>query len=257
MWPGDITEPEITGGWMFKEDRLPTGESGFTAGTYGGAFDFEQPFVFEDPDEEDLVAVQAEWIVAYLDELAAALATGQPYDTLIDVDSWIDHHILNTFAKNPDAFRLSGYFHKERSQPLSAGPVWDFDRTMGCEGDTRALDPTWWDPTNETSDCTDMFDHGFWRGLFADPSFRQRWADRLGVLLAGDLSVANVHATIDGMAAELDESADRNFAHWSSYPPRGGSFESEVQLLEDWVSVRHAWMTSCLTQPDPLACTGD
>jgi hypothetical protein len=182
--------------------------------------------------------------------------TGRHYSEIIDVDAFIDHHILNVYTKNPDAFRLSGFFYKDRGGLVNAGPIWDFDRTMGCAADPRAADPTWWDNSNETNDCTFVFEHGFWLGLFADPVFADQYWNRWAELLATDLSVASVNATIDAMEAELTEAAPRNYATWSGYPPRGGSLASEIVILKDWLAARHAWMTGCLDLPDPQSCTG-
>jgi hypothetical protein len=264
LGPTDVVLPELSGGYLFKEDRLGPTDRGFWAGDAGGVFTFQQPFVFVDPSEDELRVEQASYLMEQLDELGEALAspdfthpvTGRHYDQIVDVDSWIDHHILNVFAKNPDAFRLSGYFHKDREGPIQAGPLWDFDRTMGCADDTRAADPTWWDPSNETWDCTFVFEHGFWRGLFADPVFAARYWQRWDDVLGAELSLAAVEAEIDAMEAELAEAAPRNVAAWPSYPPRGGSFEAEVDLLRAWVRDRHRWATGCLTLPDPSQCMG-
>jgi hypothetical protein len=260
--PGDVAEPEVTGGWLFKEDRLGPGEYGFTAGGAGGLLQFQQPFAYESPKESVLAPEQAAWLTAELDELGVALTspgfvhptTGRHYDDLVDVDAFIDHHLINVFTKNPDAFRLSGYFHQDRLGELAAGPVWDFDRTMGCASDDRADDPTGWDASGTTSDTTFVFDHGFYGGLFDDPVFRDRWVARLQDLLDTELSVPNVHAVIDGFALRLDEAAPRNARQWPDWPPRGGSWQAEVDSLKAWTEARHDWMQACLTQPDPIAC---
>lgn len=264
LLPTDVADPEVTGGYLFKEDRLGPGEYGFTAGVGDGRLRFEQPFVMVDPEESELMPEQQAYLTAALDELGVALTspgfthpvTGHHYRDLIDVDAWIDHHILNTLAKNPDAFRLSGFLHKDRLGPIVAGPVWDFDRTMGCANDDRAINPTWWDATNQTPDTTDYFGHGFWAGLFADPAFRDAWTARWRDLLNNQLTTAAVAAVVDGMAAELDEAADRNFAAWPDYGPRGGSYASEVELLQNWLADRHSWIDGCLDLPDPRTCRG-
>ena len=264
LLPTDIAEPEVTGGYIFKEDRLGPDEGGFTAGTASGRLEFEQPFVMVEPDEIELQNQQEAYLTDLLDELGVALTspdfihpgTGRHYDEIIDVDAWIDHHILNVFTKNPDAFRLSGFFHKDREGLLSAGPIWDFDRTMGCESDTRAEDPTWWDPSSQTSDTTFVFDHGFWRGLFQDPVFQGRYWDRWADLLNNQLSVAAIEVHLTAYEAELQAAAPRNFAKWSDYPPRGGDLAFEMDLLRTWISDRHAWITDCLTRPDPTTCPG-
>lgn len=264
LLPTDLLEPEVTGGYIFKEDRTGPGEAGFRAGTGNGTFSFQQPFVYVEPSEAEIMPEQADYLEFVLDDLGDALvspgfvnpATGHHYSDLIDVDAWIDHHILNVLSKNPDGFRLSGYFHKDREGLIAAGPVWDFDRTMGCSSDSRAEDPEWWDASNITSDCTYVFQEGFWEGLFSDPAFRAQYFARWGQLLGNELSVATMHAQIDLLAAQVEEASVRNYAEWSSYPPRGGSHAAEVQILKDWLAARHAWISGCLALPDPMTCEG-
>ncbi len=173
------------------------------------------------------------------------------------MDAWIDHHILNMYAKNPDALRLSGYLYKDREDLLKGGPIWDFDRAMGCDEDSRAGDPTWWDATNITSDTTDMFDHGWYRGLFRDPEFTEAYWARLGDLLDGEMSVERTDALLDEMEDTLAEAAPRNFERWSSYPPSDGTHAGEMETLREWLADRNQWMQICLALEDPLGCRGE
>jgi hypothetical protein len=163
----------------------------------------------------------------------------------------IDHHIVNLITKNPDAFRLSGYWHKDRGGLVNAGPVWDFDRTMGCSSDGRAADPVGF---NFPGDATDFLTFGYYEGLFADPAFVDAYVARLDEVLRGPLSVANLQAMVDGHAAFLTGVvAERNFVRWADYPPRG-SHADEVALLKQWLADRHAWLSSCVASADFRAC---
>lgn len=254
----DITEPAISGGYIFKEDRLGPGEGGWrpSPGTAGNTLVFHNNFVLVDPEENDAVAVQRMWLKAYTDEVAFAVTSptftgpsGKHYRELIDVDAFIDHHIINVFTKNPDAFRLSGYYYKDRSGPLAQGPVWDFDRTMGCASDGRAADPMGWGDTGGTG----FFVYGFYGGLFKDPEFRARYWARLGQLLKGPLSPEAIEQWVDPWGARLTEAAARNFTRWSNYQPRGG-YTGELNILKTWLASRAAWMTMCLQRPDPRMC---
>jgi len=183
--------------------------------------------------------------------------TGSHYTELLDRDAWIDDHILNTYAKNPDAFRLSAYFYKPREGKITAGPLWDFDRALGAPYDGRAEDPTWWDATHLTSDTTDFFDYGWYPGLFKDPEFVDAWYDRWEVLLADVLAAENVSARVEEMAAPLEEAALRNNARWPDYGPRG-SFANEVEIHKDWVEARSTWIAACVASrpADPESCRG-
>ena len=130
-------------------------------------------------DENNLAPVQISYLTNQVQAFENALfgpnyrdpATG--YAAYIDTGSWIDHHWLYTFSKNPDAFRLSAYMFKDRGGPINAGPAWDFDRSLDSY-DTR--DDAWntWIPPSGT----DYFKYGWWSRLFEDPDFRQRHTDR-------------------------------------------------------------------------------
>jgi hypothetical protein len=183
--------------------------------------------------------------------------TGSHYTELLDRDAWIDDHILNTYAKNPDAFRLSAYFYKPREGKITAGPLWDFDRALGAPYDGRAEDPTWWDATHLTSDTTDFFDYGWYPGLFKDPDFTDAWYDRWEVLLADVLAPENVSARVEELTAPLEEAALRNNARWPDYGPRG-SFSNEVEIHKDWVEARSTWIAACVASrpADPESCRG-
>jgi hypothetical protein len=259
--PTDVAGAAVTGGYLWKVDRTSGEESGFLAGTAAGAFDFQQPFVFDDPNELEVAPEQRVYLSSFLDEVAEALvaddfvnpATGLHYDDLIDVGSFIDHQILNVLAKNPDAFRLSAFMHKDRGGKVVAGPLWDLDRTMGCSSDIRALSPLGWDDS-DGSDASDVFDVGFYRGLFSDPAFRAKYWARWKALLAGPLSVSAVADRVDQLAAELDAAAvERNFKRWSSYAPRD-SHQNELTLLKQWLGERQQWIAQCLALPDPRDC---
>jgi hypothetical protein len=249
--------PEIAGGYMYKVDRLGGGESGF----WGGG----NLLVWVYPQEETVTWQQSDWLSDYIGDYTDALeapgfmhpVTGEHYSEWLDIDSWIDHHILNIVSKNPDALRLSGYFYKDREGPIVIGPIWDFDRTLFCDSDSRADDPTWWDASNWTGDTTAMFTYMWYDELFLDSWFTEQYWNRWRELLETELSVEHMHEIIDRMAVELAESAPRNFDQWTGYPPRGGSFESEINLMKNWLAQRHDWISDCLGMANPRNCTGE
>ena len=170
-------------------------------------------------------------------------STGQHYSEFIDVDAWIDHNIINALTKNVDGLRFSAYFHKERGGRLAAGPVWDFDRSLGTPYDPRATEPEEW---NQTWNATDYFNEGWWRLLFRDPDFRSRYRARFKALLNGEFSADNLDRIVDGMASEVGDAADRNFRRWTQFPPRDNSHAAEIALLKDFLRRRVAWIKAQL-----------
>jgi hypothetical protein len=237
--------PAVSGGFILRIDK---GAADFYAGGR------RLQFVY--PDSDDMMLPgrkpQADFIRAYVDDLARAAcaadlrhpATGQSYSAFIDVDAWIDHHIINALAKNVDGLRFSAYFHKERDGRLVAGPVWDFDRSFGTPYDPRSPEPEEW--KTAWSDATDYFADGWWGCLFRDPAFRSRYRDRFTALLNGEFSADNLDRIVDATAAGVGDAAARNFRRWTQMPPLENSHAAEIALMKDFLRRRVAWIKSQL-----------
>jgi hypothetical protein len=260
LGPEDVDGTAVTGGYVFKRDRSDETDVEIWAGEAGGAFSFSVPIVPVDPESGDLADEQVDYLWDELDSLGRALAatdgvdptTGRHFEDIADLESLIDLHILNVLFKNPDAFRLSAYYHKDREGPVVAGPLWDLDRTAGSR-DARALDPHHWDASNETTDTTPVFTYGWQGGLFAHDAVRAAYFARWQELLAGPLSNASIQARIDAMASELDEAGPRNEARWG-----GRDFAGEVDGVRTWFASRTTWIGTCVdTFSDPRNCAGE
>ena len=173
--------------------------------------------------------------------------TGLHFSDYIDVDSFIDHIMLNNFAMNVDWGRLSAFLHKSRGGKLVGGPIWDFDRNMGSEdGRDRTPDRQW----NGTGDSSrTWYDSrypyygkvmGYRRNTQGPPTAQssrpdvmQRWIDRWFSLRKSVLSIENLNATVDKYASPLNVESgndpsrptpqDRNFARWN-VAPNGGTY---------------------------------
>ena len=58
--------------------------------------------------------------------------TGQPYTAYVDERSLVKNYLLLELTMDADGFRTSTYFYKpDNEEKLYAGPVWDFDLTLG------------------------------------------------------------------------------------------------------------------------------
>ena len=134
----------------------------------------------------------------------------------------------------------STYFYKPREGKLTLGPVWDFDRTMGCDHDRRARNPYGW--------SRNAF--RFWyRELFDDARFRARYRERWRELRRGAFSDASIARTIDAMAAPLAAAAERDTARWGAWTGLGiGGWPREVAELERWIAERLAWYDAAVAE---------
>jgi hypothetical protein len=182
----DLQEPELTGGYLMKFDRLGPSEQGFWA---GGA-----EMVWVDPKEEVIElpqrAPQRKYIASFLNQFERALQgedwkdRSKGYPAFIDVNAWIDFHVLETLSGNVDIFRYSTFFHKPRGGKLTFGPHWDFDRALGSV-DRRDNYPRRWNTGR-------FFDGPWWRQVFRDPDFWQLWVDRWQALRGSNFSQTNL-----------------------------------------------------------------
>ncbi len=272
LQPWENNDPEITGGYIFKNDRPDPGEPTMYVNGMG-------QLTYVDPGGLQLTSQQRSWITRHLNELNAALtnkpsginrSTGLHFSDYIDVDSWIDHHWLNILVMNIDWGRHSAFFHKDREGKIVSGPVWDFDRALGCE-DVRDNNPLAWEGVVNsvgTVSSKTWYDSRFpWYGNLLGPSadpakanypdIRQRHTDRWFELRKNAFSISNLHSIIDSMADKIRESQDRNFQRWRQIPPNGGNFadpqlrgwEAEISHMKNWLEARASWVDTQYPKP--------
>jgi len=251
----DTAMPNVSGGYVFKIDRVDPGElswltsRGIPNNTPG--YSRIQSFVHVYPKTEDSLPEQRAWLEAEVQAVEDALynADWATFHARADAASWIDHHLINIHAKNADAFRLSAFWYKDRLGKIKAGPLWDFDRSLESS-DWRDDNYYGWHPTG---DGTPGFAYDWWGRWFeTSPDARQAWVDRWQELRVpgGTLADATINAILDGYVAELGAAAPaRNFAKWTSYPPRADydgngvtNHVDEIYHIKSWLAQRAGWI---------------
>lgn len=91
----------------------------------------------ENPTKEELTKIESRLQSvenAILAEDGIDPVTGKHWTELIDLDSWVKKYLLEEIFGNGDAGAISQYFYLDGTEELGklyAGPVWDYDRTMG------------------------------------------------------------------------------------------------------------------------------
>lgn len=247
--PEHTKEPYVTGGYLMKFDRLDPGDSGLSA---GGA-----TFAMVDPKEKEIKsaqrAPQKSYLVNYLNAFQKSLYSTNWRDPLlgyrayVDVPGLIDYHVLEVLSGNVDALVLSAYFHKPRNDRLTFGPHWDFDRALGST-DGRDANPRTWN-------TGPFFNATWWTRLFADTDFWQAWVDKWQELRTTHFALTNMHGLVDRLANEVRRAQPREYAKWR-FALRGGSYQSEVNLMKNWLSNRVDFIDRQLTQPPSLGSGG-
>ncbi|HEX5222189.1 MAG TPA: lamin tail domain-containing protein [Verrucomicrobiae bacterium] len=289
--PEDTNAPAITGGYIMKVDRADADERTLNAGGL--------TMVYVEPQMKDYAAypgraMQESYLAGYFNSFNSALngpnwtnpVTG--YAAWIDVDSWVDHHILNVVALSSDALRLSAYFFKDRNKKIEMGPLWDFDRALGTgvDGDWRAWSPLAWMGTNPTGGSgidygTDFFNSGtvfsnpWYRRLAQDPDFWQKWIDRYQSLRKEEFSTNSLFALVDRLVSPLSLAQPREQSRWLESTPRSGNltapigypdrsylytfpgnYQGEIAFQKKWLADRLNFMDTNFLDPAFLSRTG-
>ena len=66
--PTDNSEPEVTGGYILKHDRLDPGDIGFSTSIEG------HKLLYVEPKEDEITSAQAQWLLDYLNEFETVFA---------------------------------------------------------------------------------------------------------------------------------------------------------------------------------------
>lgn len=263
----DVSPEQISGGYIFKFEWAASEEPTLTCsgseplgGGFGGG-GFPGPggpggggggtcwTDLEVVDPDPLAPEQAAFLTDYIQVFHDSLHT-QPfasYSQYIDVDSFIDVFIVNELTRNLDAYTRSAYYYKERGEPITAGPLWDFNLTLGMGFGTN-LEVVGWQ-FEERDVASDWF-----RLLGTDPEFLERAAVRWRELRGTLLSEAALQARIDALVAPLANAAVRDFERWPVADvaegifqiPSAPTWEGQLQVLRDWLGERLAWLDSQL-----------
>ncbi|MFN7147765.1 MAG: CotH kinase family protein, partial [Myxococcota bacterium] len=126
-----LEDGTVAGGFIVKVDQHRSAGFDTAVGT---------PLDWVSPKTDKVTAEEAAYLLAWFDQMEAALAAdtwADPvvgYPAWLDVDAWVDHWLLNELTHNIDAYRLSAYLWVDGppgAAKLRAGPLWDFDRAWG------------------------------------------------------------------------------------------------------------------------------
>jgi hypothetical protein len=201
-------------------------------------------------------AQQQQGIQSWLAELERALRTHSDGSDgvfgKLNRQNVVDWVLLQEFAKNIDAYKLSVYMTRD-SGGLAQLVPWDLDLafgqpevTSGSDELKRAHEPSGW-VVERTQ---------FLRDIAAVPGFGDAMAARWRQLRGGPLATAAVLQRVATFEAVVKPLTAANFERWPldevRFEPVYGpyhlydvaSFDDEMSHLETWLSDRLEWMDS-------------
>jgi hypothetical protein len=249
--PAHSNEPEITGGYIIRKDWAESPHFNTVTG---------MKLEYREPKAEEITEHQKDYIKGFIDEFETVLYGGDfmnpvdGYAKYIDVNSFIDHHLLTEMPKNGDGYYHSTFMFKDRGGKLQLGPIWDYNLSMGNFGSGNLSSPEGWYYPVRTENGT----HKWFIRLISDLEFRIKIADRWFDLRENIFSNSKLLADIDRYALLLDEAQVRNFQRWDTlgrrvdYNPPGwtdrDTYQKEVDWLKTWLEDRLAWMDQTISE---------
>ena len=253
-------DPElITGGYIIRKDKDDALKNNWN----GAAF----PLQSFDPDR--LNTPQFNYIKGYVASFESALNradyrnTRTGYQSFIDPDTFIDAQWMLEIAKQVDGYVFSTYWHKDRGGRLRAGPLWDFNISLGNADYATGDTPRGW-----LYDNAEGAGQLWYPRLHSDPNYRIAHWDRYWHMRTRFMATPRVLETInqhmqtllDGYSglvsnrapASIQNPVARHFRKW----PRLGSrdwpnpaaatsiktWQAEVAYMQNWLSNRLEWL---------------
>jgi len=255
--PGDNSEPDVTGGYIFKKDwywNMPP-EAVFHTSIYS------DDILYEYPAWDDITTAQKNWINDWFADYETALS-GPNFDDpmdgyaqYIDILSFIDHQILVEVARNVDGYVLSTYLYKDRLGKLNMGPIWDYNGSLGGADYFESYWTDGWHFENSEFPADNGDGYKWYERLWEDSEFLLKWADRWFEMRRGEFATDKMMAEIDENAALLtdnnapDNPVERNFNRW---PVLGeyiwpnymvfDTYPEEITWMKSWLADRLDWM---------------
>ncbi|MRI32416.1 hypothetical protein EOPP23_05385 [Endozoicomonas sp. OPT23] len=216
-------EDPLEGGYIISIDN-PHGIPGkgwysnntITSETYGNNYKMRTEYLNVYPDREDLTDAQMQHIQDFMYNFEKAALNHGNYADYIDVDTFADYFLITELSKNPDGYRHSTYFYKDRAEEgeappkLKAGPVWDFNEAYGNTVKCGALQTDGWQflcgydyPPEDSLPVAK-----WWIELARDNAFSQKLAERWAYHRAPGraFDMSRIRTSLKDEAAKLKQS---------------------------------------------------
>ena len=191
---------------------------------------------------------------AILDPNNVDSITGKSLDELIDMDSWAKKYLIDEVFGNFDSFMRSAYFYYSGSSDLLyAGPVWDYDLSIGNETFWELKSPqTFWG--NRPSWSLE-WDTPWIYALCNNEEFHNQVVETYQAVFLPNLAQL-LDETIYGYANEISQAAAVDKVRWADDIPLEtavdnlcGYLEKRIDFLNQiWIEEREYYTVQAVNE---------
>jgi len=158
---------------------------------------------------------------------------GKKFTEYIDLESFAKKYLVEELSKNFDASITSQYIYKPESSvsdKFFAGPVWDYDKSLGIEEQNRVgMDLKMPEGIHAG---TQEKEYDIWYGLYQQKEFKEEVYNIFEKELEWIVK-KEIRYTIPETAKKIKKSMEMNLVRWNVY--NGLSFEDAVKKYDERV----------------------
>ncbi|MDR1764305.1 MAG: CotH kinase family protein [Dysgonamonadaceae bacterium] len=250
MSADDISEPNLTGGYLLEIDGFAEGEPVWF--TSSKALKITVKY----PKDDEINTQQFNYIKQFTNRFESALFSSDfkdenlGYRNLVDTTSLINWYIASELTGNPDCF-WSTYIYKRRGiDKFFFGPLWDFD--IAFNNDNRLGDATL-SLMREKAFAPRTWIERLWSDEWFRAAVNRRWKE-----LVGNGILDSLLAYIDRTALEIDASQQLNYNRWKVLSTRVyreqflfTTYQRGVDYLKTYLANRVDFLTESFEKTQP------
>lgn len=248
--PTDVTEPDITGGYLLEIDGFADGEPVW----------FKTPrdmkVTIKYPKDDEINQQQRQYISDFICDFEERLFSDNytdpetGYRALVDEKSLIDWYIACELTGNSDSFWSTYVYKKRNDGHICFGPLWDFD--IAFNNDNRlgnAVNLMMRDAAHEPK----TWIHRMWQDDWFRTAVNRRWTELMKEGLREHLL-----DKADEYAQLIDASQKMNFNTWKILPNQVylevklfPTYGEGVEYLKWYIDARCDVLTESFAETDP------
>lgn len=168
----------------------------------------------------------------------------------IDWDSFVDYYVIGELLKDVDFSTSSTYFYIKDNK-MYAGPVWDYDLSMG---NASEIYPYYVNSDTTKDSTTEFYCNKFWYFYINQiPEFQRDVKARFAALqpVFENMTTDNELGPnrIDAYCSVYKDAFARNYTVWNVADANSGgektplpSYEENVEFLRQWIQKRNEWL---------------
>ena len=240
-----------------RRERLVEGNKLYVSTLADQALRIHYPLLTESEQMQRIADVFQTAENAILAEEGIDPITQKHWADIIDLDSWVKKYLIDEIFANTDGGALSQYFYytdTDSERKIYAGPVWDYDTTLGNEVPWQINHPESF-YANRPS-VKDGENTPWYHALYSKPVFYQRVTEIFEEELLPVITVL-LDENIDAYVQKIRSSAAMNSIRWSL----NNSLDNEVSRLKTFLAQRlqflsEIWLEDaefCMLQINPGA----